>query len=796
MIGAAAVFYETVWLWIMAAFYGMLWVSAVRQKEHTIKRQILFGILFITVLFLGCFCSYRQKLNSKSLQSFLHDGEKCMVQGEIYKRKQEKNSTIYYLKNCKMQYHQKIISCDQILLHLNTEGYFIGEILCVEGNIQTFSLPKNEGNYSEKAYYESLGITCLLNGEKVLFVKGRASVLRESLCHFNEKMQNVFLQAMPEAQAGVMAAMTLGEKSLMDTETKKLFQSAGVSHFYSISGLHITLLGMALYHFLRKRGATYLSAGIVGAGCMLFYGELIGFGISASRAIGMFLLLLYAKFRGRSYDRVTALSLVAVIMVAEHPYYLKNAGFLLSFGAVAGVVAAEYLRQWTEYTESREKGENLEQESGKSGNRIKKYIRDYLWKIQKNIKDFVRVSICIQIITIPVLSSFFYEISVYSILANAIIIPGMTILLGFGIAGGLMGLFLPFAGKCILFPCHLILLLFEAVCKLVNSLPFAVWITGKMSVGKILCWYSLFGMFLWVRKNHKKMPLVVLCPFFCLLLWYQKMPAFEMDFLDVGQGDGIYISAGEGTNCFIDGGSTDVTAVGTYRILPFFKVRGIRKIDYWFVSHCDADHISGLMEILESGYPVSYLVVSAYIPEDEAWLHLKELAEEYDTKIIRMNPKDKIAGGGQKSKDGFEITCLYPLGADSIECTDRNAASLVLLYESASCTAFFGGDMGIQQEKELISSQKLQKVDVYKASHHGSAASNSREFLARIRPDIAVISCALKNNYGHPAKEALEHLEEVGARIYETRSAGQIKITGTHLEEDVISMLKSSYEND
>ena len=252
----------------------------------------------------------------------------------------------------------------------------------------------------------------------------------------------------------------------------------------------------------------------------------------------------------------------------------------------------------------------------------------------------------------------------------------------------------------------------------------------------------------------------------------------------------------KGTNCFIDGGSTDVTAVGTYRILPFFKVRGIRKIDYWFVSHCDADHISGLMEILESGYPVSYLVVSAYIPEDEAWLHLKELAEEYDTKIIRMNPKDKIAGGGQKSKDGFEITCLYPLGADSIECTDRNAASLVLLYESASCTAFFGGDMGIQQEKELISSQKLQKVDVYKASHHGSAASNSRELLARIRPDIAVISCALKNNYGHPAKEALEHLEEVGARIYETRFAGQIKITGTHLEEDVISMLKSSYEND
>ena len=81
---------------------------------------------------------------------------------------------------------------------------------------------------------------------------------------------------------------------------------------------------------------------------------------------------------------------------------------------------------------------------------------------------------------------------------------------------------------------------------------------------------------------------------FLLFLLFPQKKSFEIDFLDVGQGDGIYLCTGGGTSMFIDGGSTDVKQVGKYRILPFLKAKGVSEISYWFVSHTDTDHVSGL----------------------------------------------------------------------------------------------------------------------------------------------------------------------------------------------------------
>ena len=98
--------------------------------------------------------------------------------------------------------------------------------------------------------------------------------------------------------------------------------------------------------------------------------------------------------------------------------------------------------------------------------------------------------------------------------------------------------------------------------------------------------------------------------------------------LDVGQGDGIMISDGREKHIFIDGGSTSENAVGTYRLLPFLKYHRIRQIDAWIVTHTDADHISGLTEALESGYPICRLLLAKAAPQDDALEHLVTLAKE------------------------------------------------------------------------------------------------------------------------------------------------------------------------
>lgn len=262
-----------------------------------------------------------------------------------------------------------------------------------------------------------------------------------------------------------------------------------------------------------------------------------------------------------------------------------------------------------------------------------------------------------------------------------------------------------------------------------------------------------------------KILLTITC-FFIIL--YQPNCEFEITFLDVGQGDGIYICDGENGDFFIDGGSTDEKNLGKRRILPFLKSNGIKKIDYWFVTHADTDHISGVLEVLESGYKVKNLVLPKAIPKDENYEKLVNLAKANETDIVYME-----AGNYIKTKS-IKLECLYP---ENIEINDRNDSSLVLELEKDSFRALFTGDISVDVEKQLLEKGCLEDISLYKAAHHGSKTANSIEFLEKVLPEIAVISCGENNSYGHPSQEAIEHMEIVGAEIYYTMDSGQITVS-------------------
>lgn len=402
----------------------------------------------------------------------------------------------------------------------------------------------------------------------------------------------------------------------------------------------------------------------------------------------------------------------------------------------------------------------------------------------KKIRQALVVSACIQMVTIPVMCQFFYEISVYSAFLNLLVLPCMGILLGLGMVGGIFSCVWPFAGKLLLFPCYLILLLFERACLVFLRLPHASLITGTLSLTAVLLWYAVLTLFLAAKRHGKRLSALALAVPLLFLLLAEKTPGFELDFLDVGQGDGIFLAAGDGTAMFIDGGSSNVGKVGTYRILPFLKCRGIRQIDYWFVSHCDEDHVSGLREALEAGYPVRHLAVSKYMPDDEAWRKLKELARQRRIPVLAMGKGDALHG----VRRDWSVTCLSYEGQGLPD--DRNENSLALFFESEDMTAFFAGDIGQEQERALAKEWNLTDVDVYKASHHGSNYSNCEELLDCLKPEMTVISCGMKNRYGHPGAEALARIQRTSGKIYETRRLGQIKIKEASLEAEGLSVIK------
>ncbi len=777
LLGVAAAEYRSILLSVLLAACALAWLRAIKEAYRGAAVRTLWTALFIVAAACGVWRSLWLASFRETYEAALTDHAPCMVQGEIYQKEEAEEENLYYLKNCVLRLHQREYSCNFILLYLKAETYSIGEILCVEGKTELFQTPANEGGYNEKAYYQSLHIDFKVNGSNVVSVHAKAHALREGLWRLKQKVKRGYLRAMPKADAGTLVAMTLGDKSEMDAGRKTMYQNAGISHFYSISGLHISLLGMALYHLIRKRGAGYAVSGALSAAALILYGELIGFSVSAARAIGMFLLLLYAKYRGRSYDRMTALSLLAAGFAVKWPGLLHHAGYLLSFGAVSGVLLAERL----------DAPLRKEQNSGRKEKRSK---ASYASKAWNGLRKALLVCFCIQLTTVPVLCCFFYEISVYAVCVNLIVLPCTGVLLGFGILGGILCCFAPFAGKLALYPCSLILSWFDAVCRGCMGLPNAVLITGTLAGPLVALWYGALLFFVFLRCRKVRMPFPVLFLPFCMLCVPSRPRALEVDVLDVGQGDAVFLSAFGDASVFIDGGSSSKKRVGTYCILPFLKYRGVRRIDYWFVSHCDADHINGLIEVIESGYAIQSLVVSSHMPEDAAWRELKRLARQRRISVFYMDAGDAIRG----RNNDWSITCLAPAKKGAKE--DRNGASLALLFQSEAGSGFFAGDIGREQESALAEANGLPEVDVYKASHHGSDFSNCKEILDRLKPEIAVVSCGRKNSYGHPGKEAMERLAATNAAIYETRRLGQIKIRFASLEAEVSSMLQYTHEND
>ena len=411
----------------------------------------------------------------------------------------------------------------------------------------------------------------------------------------------------------------------------------------------------------------------------------------------------------------------------------------------------------------------------------------------------------------------YFEVPLYSPLVNSLVLPILTPVFALAVCGGLIGYVFPSIGQIILIPCGWLYTFYEFVCQFVECLPFGSIITGKPELEIVVLYYVLLfvgcviikkllqieeekhnaqkksvelneGKVKKASRGHfcitKGLVVKLLLSFTCLfVILCPRKPKSEIIFLDVGQGDAIFIASEDGTTCFIDGGSSDVKEVGNYRILPFLKAHGVKQIDYWFVSHADSDHMSGLLEVMETGYRIRHLVVSDRMPKDENQEKLLSLAEQQQISILQMKIGDSIQTimPAQKtlfSTEGIRITCLYP----SSDATDRNEQSLVLLLEfldeneASTYKALFSGDISAKGETELIRKGVLEDVNLYKAAHHGSKYSNSKALLDIIQPEICVISCGKDNSYGHPHAEVVENMEDIGAEVIYTMESGQVTI--------------------
>ena len=224
--------------------------------------------------------------------------KKVTVTGQLVKQEQSTTSNQLYLKNNSISYQSKsykIPDQKQILIFTDDKtSYRAGSILNISGVCQEIKEPGNPGQFDLKKYYETKEIQMVLNKGKVLSAGRIYWHIRQFLWDVREWFKRTFLQIATEENASVLDAMLLGDKKELDPEVKKLYQDNGIAHILAISGLHISMLGMALHKLLRKLGISwYLSAAAAGA-IMSAYGPMTGIGVSTTRAVIMIMVYLLA----------------------------------------------------------------------------------------------------------------------------------------------------------------------------------------------------------------------------------------------------------------------------------------------------------------------------------------------------------------------------------------------------------------------------------------------------------------------------------------------------------------------
>ncbi len=387
------------------------------------------------------------------------------------------------------------------------ESLKIGQQIILEGTFSHFATATNPGEFDVQRYYAAKGIGGRVRKSQILAVGETYSCLRELLYQCRFVLHDRLAEVFPAKEASVMQTLLLGEKEELDAEVKALYQKNGIAHILSISGLHITLLGMGVYRLLKRLGLPVRAAAVGGAMLLLIYGVMVGMSVSASRAIGMYLLQMLGIFVGRTYDMLTGLGLMALLLVLQEPERLCDVSFLMSFGAVLGICILTPVLSG----DGRERDADAELEVkgisawlrtvadifGDSAYERNKYREGWrkvayegIQRMVSTVKGGFAASVGVILFTLPVQLWFFYEIPVYSVLLNLLVLPFMSVV----VAGGILSL-IPGLGLVGTVDC-LILWWYEWICGRFAQLPGAIWCVGRPEIWQIVCYYV--GIFLLV----------------------------------------------------------------------------------------------------------------------------------------------------------------------------------------------------------------------------------------------------------------------------------------------------------
>lgn len=675
----------------------------------------------------------------------------------------------FYVKDLKFQNSSNIIKrtikVSLYSVNLN-EKITLGRFLVINGELRKAYGSRNPGGFNYQNYLLSSKTSASISaGSNSVIVKDEVKKL--PLPNFGHKMQQRILNALDKnltyEKSALMAAMLTGYRENLTDTMEDAFSASGLIHIMAVSGANLVFLLIPVLWLFRMLGFNRKVGTAASIPLIFIYILITGMEASVMRASVMALIILTGTIFDRKAEVINSLCVASLVILAVNPFMLMDVGFQLSAAATAGL-----------------------------GLLYKKIHGNISKKIPGPIRETTAATAAAQAGVLPILMLYFSKISVVSLFSNLLVVPltGITTVIGMVLViidniSHQMGEWSSHALQALL---HIILLITNAFA----SVPWAELNMKHWNALWIFLYYVMLIIFgcsasgFFARHKNKVVAFALVLGIALLAQGFipEKL---KVSFIDVGQGDSALIKTPGGITMLIDGGGTynelDTCYIGQNTIFPVLMHERIDRLDYVMLTHADADHMYGIMTLMDI-FPVKRAVLADYSGAEKDFSRLIDLCRVKGTEIVFLSEGDTI---NLDNETDFEI--LYP-SSSIAGYSNLNNTSLCGMLKYKQFQILFTGDIEKEAEGTLLRTYPEINCDILKVSHHGGKNGSSEHFLKASQPEAAIISVG-RNNYGHPSEDVKNRLSTAGAKVYTTLECGAVIVESDGISYRIKTWLRN-----
>ncbi|MGA8042339.1 MAG: ComEC/Rec2 family competence protein [Terracidiphilus sp.] len=621
--------------------------------------------------------------------------------------------------------------------------------------------------------------------------------------------------------AVMLAAMTTGDRTYLTHALRIGFERTGSFHMLVVSGLHLAIVAGFIFWLLRLLRVPQVPTTLLTIAASCAYALFTGFGTPVQRSLCMVVVYLLGRLLYREAGALNTLGLAALFLLVANPRSLFDSGLQMTLLAVLTIagIAAPLLQETvhpyiTALRDLRVLAIDVKLPPHLAQFRVVMRMiatrlaraasprmawQMFPWSVRflLRIAEAIVVSCLIELAMALPMALYFHRITVFALPVNLFILPLLTLLLPAALLTLVVLLVWPAAA---ILPASLAALLMHISVGLVRF--FGSPARGDFRIPTPLRWQILLFVLLLAaaialarqaNRTSKRWlrPAAWACMVLAALIAVAPRPidhprnALLVEAIDVGQGDSILLITPDGKTMLVDGGgfsggphaSAQNFDIGEEVVSAALWSRGIRHLDVVALTHAHSDHLGGLPALLRNFHPDALWVGNnPSVPAYDALL-----AEAAELKI----PVRALHAGETASLGDAQVRVLAPMADYRPGAEPANNDSLVLHVAYGATSVLLEGDAEAPIEQAMLNEHGLQST-LLKVGHHGSISSTTPEFLARVAPQWAVISCGLHNRYGHPREEVLAALQAAGARTYSTdiNGAACFRLNGRSVTPD------------